>query len=347
MIKRLIAAAIITAVLTIALIFRLPSVPKYEVTDLGFCGISGHVSAINNAGQVTGWCRYYSGSPERDIAFVWDAVNGRGDLQTPEGKESSGNDINDKGQVVGDLLGTATKQRRAFIWDQATGMTELGTLGGNSSRAEAINNKAQVVGWAETASGQKHAFIWDKTGKMQDLGTLGGNISVAMDINDKGEVVGFSSLANGRICAFLWEQIAGMTNIGPLAGPTSHANAINNSGQVVGTIDKNGGRAFIWEKGKGITELNLPGQQNYAVEINDQGRIIGYFERQEFLFLTLREGWCLWDPERGAIDLNDIAQSRTRLRWVGNINDKGQIVAIQPSKSGQNHIVILTPKTPE
>ena len=344
-IKRLIAAAIITAVLTIALILRWPSIPKYEITDLGFCGMSGHVSAINNAGQVAGWSRYYSGSPERSITFVWDAVNGRNDLQTPEGKESLGNDINDKGQVVGCLFETATRQRRAFIWDEETGMTDLGTLGGNSSEAEAVNNKAQVVGRAETTSGRRHAFIWDKTGGMKDLGTLGGIISLAMDINDKGQVVGISSLANGQIRAFLWEQSAGMTHIGTLGGPTSYADAINNSGQVVGTSDKNGReRAFIWEKGKGITELNLPGRQNYATEINDQGQIIGGFETRGFLFWKAREGRCLWDPKYGAIDMDGVVPSRTRLQWVANINNNGRIVAIQDSKPGKDHIIILTPK---
>jgi len=226
-------------------------------------------------------------------------------------------------------------------------MTELGTLGGNSSRAEAVNNKGQVVGWAKTPSGRKHAFIWDKTGGMQDLGTLGGNISVATDINDKGQVVGLSSLANRQTRAFLWEQIAGMTSIGTLGGPTSYASAINNSGQVIGASAKKSGEgAFIWEKSKGITELNLlPGRQHYASKINDQGQIIGGFETRKLLFLKLHAGWYLWDPGRGAIDLDNIAQSKTGLHWVGNINNKGQIVAIQPSKSGQDHIIILTPKT--
>jgi uncharacterized membrane protein len=167
--KRLIAAAIIAAVLTTAFILRRPSVPEYEIIDLGFCGKSGRVSAINNAGQVVGCC-YYSGSPARDIAFVWDAVNGRNDLQTPEGKGSCANDINDKGQII------------------------------------------------------------------------------------------------------------------------------------------------------------------------------GCFETREFLFWKPHEGWCLWDPKRGAIDMDSIAQSKTSLQWVANINNKGQIVAIQPSKSGQDHIIILSPK---
>ena len=344
-VKRLIIAAIIAAVLATALILRWPSIPEYEITDLGFYGTSGHVSAINNVGQVVGWSDYYSGSPARNIAFVWGAVNGRSNLQTPEEKESRAYDINDKGQVVGGLWETATDQRRAFIWDQASGMTELGTLGGKSSRAEAVNNKGQVVGWARTASGQRHAFIWDKAGGMQDLGTLGGKHSLAIDINDKAQVVGFSSLANGQTGAFLWEQVAGMTNIGTLGGPSSWASAINNSGQVVGTSAKNGLElAFIWERSKGIAELNLPGRQNHAVAINDQSQVIGLFETRKFLFFKSYEGWCLWDRKRGVIGLDDITPSGISLRWVADINNKGQVVAVQASKPGQNHIIILTPK---
>ena len=52
--RRLIAAAIIAAVLATALILCRPSVPEYEITDLGSCMRFGYVKVINNKGQVVG-----------------------------------------------------------------------------------------------------------------------------------------------------------------------------------------------------------------------------------------------------------------------------------------------------
>lgn len=343
--KRLIIAGIIAVVVTATISTWPPPPPEYKVTDLGFCGRSGHVSAINNAGRVTGWSPYYSGSPARNIAFVWDAVNKRKDIETPEGKQSFANDINDKAQVAGYLLEPQTKHTSAFIWHEKNGITELDTLGGNSSSATAINNKGQVVGFAETSEGVKHAFIWDKTGGMRDLATLGGRWSRASDINDKGQVVGISTLANGDAHGFIWQEDTGIIDLGTLGGQTIYAASINNSHQVVGATYKKGRtHGFIWEPNKAITELNLPGLGSFPVKINDAGQIIGYFQTRKLLFFKGRQTWFLWHSDRGIIELDAISKSNGAQFKPVDINNRGQIVGTQISKSGQNHIVILTPK---
>jgi len=338
--KILIAAAIIAAVLTTALILRRPSVPEYEITDLGLLSQFGYVSAMNNKGQVAGWTRTPNGQQR---AFVWDPVDGKKLIPVPDRRSSSANDINDKGQVVGELFLTGGK-RSAFVWDQETGITELGTLSGKSSVASAINNNGQVTGWIENSEGQTRAFIWDKTNGMRDLGTLGGKWSIAHDINDKGQVVGRSFLSNGQIHVFIWDQDNGMVDIGAL-GPVNYANAraINNSGQVVGTSAKKSGYCgFIWQKSEGMKEIKLPRQNASPTKINDSGQVIGYFETREFLFIKIHESYFLWDPEQGTIALDAISQLRGRFE-AHDINNKGQIIGTQ-SKPGQDHVIILTPK---
>jgi len=340
--KRLIAGAIIAAVLATALVLRRPSVPEYEVTDLGSPMQFGHVKAINNKGQVVGWTITPKG---QSCAIIWDPVGGKKLIPVPDRRSSYASDINDKGQVVGGLSAIGGKQS-AFVWDRETGLTELGTPGGDSSVASAINNNGQVAGWIEDSKGKRRAFFWDKADGMQDLGTLGGAESFAHDINDKGQVVGRSFLGPGQVHGFIWDQDNGMVDIGAL-GPIAHAQAINNSGQVVGTsTNKGSDRGFIWEESKGIKELDLPGQASFPMKINDSGQVIGWFATGAFLFFKSHEYWFLWDPEQGCITLDAISQLKGALFKPVDINNKGQIVGIQIAKpgKGQDRVIILTPK---
>ena len=77
-------------------------------------------------------------------------MDGKEFIPVPDTRSSSANDINDKGQIVGELFLTAGKlvtggKRSAFVWDRETGITELGTLDGDSSVASAINNNGQLT----------------------------------------------------------------------------------------------------------------------------------------------------------------------------------------------------------
>jgi probable HAF family extracellular repeat protein len=190
-------------------------------------------------------------------------------------------DINDLGQVVGDMGDNEGVLRsHAFLWTSSGGMQDLGVLPGRTrSVAWGINDAAQVVGISEPDSFEflkGHAFLWTSSGGMQDLGDLiGGNeYSQAWDISDAGHVVGQA----GNL-AFLWSSTNGTQNLGVSPGNTySSAYGVNNAGQVVGNSYDENTRGFLWSSGGGMQDLGgLPGglDGSGAVDINDSGQIVG------------------------------------------------------------------------
>jgi probable HAF family extracellular repeat protein len=85
------------------------------------------------------------------------------DLGTLGGDQSSAEDINKVGQIVGTSK-TASGVRHAFLWQDGE-MKDLGTLlgGGRYSGAAGINGVGQVVGqmccYPPTGEA-RHAFLW-------------------------------------------------------------------------------------------------------------------------------------------------------------------------------------------
>lgn len=151
-----------------------------------------------------------------------------------------------------DSLYSGLPQTRGVLWHDGK-ITDLGVLpeGGYQSEANSVNSSGQVVGAAlntipdpnsmqqvSTPVGpgpfwlwggimppylyQMRAFLWDEENGMQDLGTLpGGTDAQAILINEAGQVVGYSYTASTQTgaCFLLATD------------------------------------SFIWEKGKGMTDL--------------------------------------------------------------------------------------------
>ena len=119
------------------------------------CSVTGPFG-INEGGVVVA-----SGLDEGPI--VWDTVSG--DV-VPLGPGSAG-DINESGQVVGDMPAEAgqadpSRPRRGFVWDRAGGLrVPLRPLGDDvSSFASGINDAGQVAGTSVSASGRARAVLW-------------------------------------------------------------------------------------------------------------------------------------------------------------------------------------------
>jgi probable HAF family extracellular repeat protein len=222
---------------------RCPYIWKNGIkTNIGKCGGSADVYAINDAVQVVG----------SDIAspFVWkDGVTTPlSVLDSNSGySDSQALGINNKGQIVGYSPTSTTVH--AVLWNNGS-IKDLGTLpGGNSSKALGINRQGQVVGWSDDRNAMKRAVLWENDA-IKDLRLLDGNATIATSINNLGTVVGYSFtiLAGSSIekpqYAFVWKN-GMMRNLNRLLPANSGwelntARAINNRGQIVGEGKYNG-----------------------------------------------------------------------------------------------------------
>jgi probable HAF family extracellular repeat protein len=220
------------------------------------------------------------------------------DLGTLGGPDAMALGINEHGQIIGNsytgldpspVCGLTTG---AFLWQHGI-MINLGSLGGTCTQVSAINNRGQVVGNSSLPGDNAfHPFLWEH-GKLRDLGTKGGNFASPLVMNDDGDAAGWASLPgdDNIIHATLWtgERVIDLGSLGP--GQCSIAFGINSQKQVVGLsgncdFDDPSLRAFIWEPGESMVDLNalialgLGVQLRTVAAINDRGEMaaVGWFD---------------------------------------------------------------------
>ncbi|MFZ3374466.1 MAG: hypothetical protein WA183_02825, partial [Chthoniobacterales bacterium] len=160
------------------------------------------------------------------------------DLGTLGGTHSSGNCINDAGQVTGESsVSTSDNISHAFLYSNGA-MSDLGTLGGTYSGGNRINNAGQVTGDSSLSGDTAvHAFLYSD-GAMSDLGTLGGD-SYGFGINDSGQVTGQATTTDATH-AFLYSggtmydlNYLASGNMGGFSALEA-GYAINNNGWITG-----------------------------------------------------------------------------------------------------------------
>jgi probable HAF family extracellular repeat protein len=158
------------------------------------------------------------------------------------------------------------------------------------SAAFGINDNGDVVGCSGTCGIPNtpalclHAVLW-RNGRVINLPSLGGAINnYPVVINNAGQIAGISDPSgDATTYAVLWQN-GTITSLGALPGDAlSVTQDMNAKGQVVGlSCDVNFNcRAFLWEKGVGMIDLNSlipPNSPLYltvAEGINDRGEISG------------------------------------------------------------------------
>jgi probable HAF family extracellular repeat protein len=227
-------------------------------------GNNGFATVVNSRGQITGWAENDIRDPTcvapqvfQFQGFIWEPDKDRLTTLPPFGDDTSstGNAINEKGQVAGisgicdDAVGKFSALH-AVMWDQGK-VIDLGDLGGVSWHTPwDINNRSDVVGFSNPPPGPDddegdfiaHAFLWTKEDGMRDLGTLSGDsFSQAQGINDRGEVVGVSSGGPDGVRAFLWvkgkdDELVDLNTLAPdFGGVLLDARDINEQGQITGS----------------------------------------------------------------------------------------------------------------
>jgi probable HAF family extracellular repeat protein len=279
-------------------------VPRpYRTVDLGF---EGQSTAINDRRQVVGGIMLGTGFDVRRHPFLWE--RGRhidlGVLVTGSFEHGLANDINNRGQVVGQSA-VEPGVDHAFLWERGV-MTDLGTLGGEWSAATRINDRGQIIGLSQNSAGEWRSFLW-QNGVMTDLGPGGFN-----DINNRGQIVGWRWFGDVASAVRLERG-----QLARLDSRMSSAAAVNDSGTVVGHLsydDTETSEAYLWRAGRAVN-IGGPVRSTVAVDINDHG---------EVLIQTIN-GLALW--RNGVLTpLPEIDVTVTGVNAAA-LNNRGDIVA--------------------
>jgi probable HAF family extracellular repeat protein len=222
--------------------------------DLGTLGTGTDAMAglINERGQVVGesylnsipsaFCSSFTAFTLTTGSFIWDKKNGMQDIGTLGGTCTLANDLNNRGQVVGESSQFGDPTNLAFVWDREAGIEPLPTGANLYGAALAINDAGAISGYGDAPDGQTNAILWQKTGWKWQATYLGnlhsGDCALGVSINASGQVVGVSG-PNGCITthAFLWEDGGPMVDLNTLVPATSgvqltEAQQINDRGEI-------------------------------------------------------------------------------------------------------------------
>jgi probable HAF family extracellular repeat protein len=222
------------------------------------------------------------------------------DLGTLGGPDAFATAINQFGQIAGESYTSKHIHRRTgiptedpFLWTNGK-MIDLGTLGGTTGFSVWLNDWGQVVGVSNLAGDvYSHGFLWDR-GVLRDLRppANGGNYSWTYWINELGDVVGGATLSGDELNdAMLW-RFGKPIDLGAIGEDVcSEATGMNDFGQIVGISNECSGpwdpsgwatmRAFLWQKGSPMVDLNALVEDNpsnlhlfWGAYINDSGEIL-------------------------------------------------------------------------
>ena len=165
-----------------------------------------------------------------------------------------------------------------------TDLGEAGTLFGSLWRPLSINDVGDIGGTGPLSSGYVGAYVWrDGVTTYLSAGTA---VDWANDINNDALSVGAQYVSAGKTLPCYWTYGSAVSLPTSVTSPSGEAVATNNVGTIVGYIyppmSSRIAIASVWKDGPtgkqrlAIDKLYINDTYNYATDINDAGRVVGY-----------------------------------------------------------------------
>jgi hypothetical protein len=292
-------------------------------------GTGFHAIKLNNLDQILG--------QQQGVTGIWSPGTGFAALPAPTGEASGFNAVgfNDKGQVIGIVLGADRTPANALMWTSIKAPPATIAQG----TPLAINANGQIAIWPDFGPG----LIWSN-GKTVALPNYKNDRSAFLyptDINDLGAVAAFGGPLALLVTERATYEIA--YPIQPSRFPPDQGLYVNNAGVVAGDSEHftNGvqiSRAFIWTPQSGTIDLGTPGNQSsFVMGLDEHNRVLGYLDRKGGMPFV-------WQPGVGMTELTsliDLSGQYVRMQSVADINSHGDILGSLLDKDGVPHIVVL------
>ncbi len=254
------------------------------------------------------------------------------------GAGSAAYDVNESGQVVGQLY--AGGSYTGFFYDGAT-LTDLGKLGGTGSLAYRLNDSGTLVGQIYRDDGDQ--AISYANGVVTMLPVAGP--SAANDINAAGAITGTASFAGtdgfAEPHAFIYANGV-VTDLGGLAGSPrtfSYGNGINDAGHVAGTavvgdFPNLPSNPFLYKNGTLHDLGNFGGIFSNGWAINNHDQVVGSAGRE-----YVEDGTANLYPISAFLYSDGVRHNLGSMIPNGNssaydINDQGQVVGFTDTPTG-------------
>ena len=304
--------------------------PRFTIENLPTLGgSSGSAAAVNDAGQVVGTARTALGFSR---AYVWQRDSGITAIPGPFQQSSSGNAINERGQVAGSF--SAWTSPEPFLWTPGGSVLLVPMLDDRSTIASGVNDRGEVVG--TTVDANELPTRWSPATGVVRLPTIFNNGTVDA-INNAGTAVGSVGGMFVRTPA-LWSASGGVSTLmDPEAVSNGRATAINSQGQVagyyLGVASGSVTTPFTWTASGGLRVLQNQGIALRPSGNNDAGLVVGREDGS-----GNNDTAVAWRADGSLVDL--AALTGATLLSAPDVNNHAQIVV---NSADRAHLLTLHP----
>jgi probable HAF family extracellular repeat protein len=232
--------------------------------------------------------------------------------------------INARGDVLwaGEFGSGATSFFKAFVWSHGANIpVPVASPNDTQSVAQAMNDAGHVVGWSGNINNMNHRYLWAHG----EITPLDSTVSWSL-LNNRDQIAGTRTTDQSAV---MWDRGV-LTELRPLfEGAKSQVNDLNDKGMVVGSCSTPSGaeRAVVWEGGLPHDLGTLPGDIfSSAIFVTNSGAAVGQSH-------TPGLGAFLWR----AGSMMDLGSLGGAITFVTGVNERGQIVGLSQTASGEFH----------